>query len=273
MQDLFAELNDLMVRYHFRPQKKLSQNFLLDEKIIELMVDSASLSPSDTALEIGCGTGFLTRKILEKCRAIGVEFDAPLIELLKNEVKSESFTLLEGDFLSLEIPSFNKIVSSPPYAISSEIMFRLFSLKFELAVLLFQEEFADKLLAQPGFRKYNALTVACNYFCDCKMIKKVNAGSFFPKPPSESCILKLEWKKSKEQAKNDPQFIEFLKEVFRLKNKNFSNALQNSLPFLNKKIEFNEKEVAGKLSSLEFAHEKVYLLECNDFVKAFNELF
>jgi len=273
MQDLFIELNDLMVKYHFRPQKKLSQNFLLDEKIIELMVDSAALLPSDTALEIGCGTGFITKKLLEKCRVIGIEFDAPLIELLKNEINSDSFTLLEGDFLSLEIPSFNKIVCSPPYAISPEIMLKLLSLKFDLAVLLFQKEFADKLLAQPGFREYNALTVASNYFCDCKMIKKVMAGSFFPKPSSGSCILKLEWRQKKEQAKNDALFVEFLKEVFRLKNKNFSNALQNSLPFLKKKIQFNEKEVAGKIPSLEFAHKKVYLLECNEFVKAFNELF
>jgi len=273
MTDLLTELNELMLKYHFRPQRKLSQNFLLDQTIIDLMVEEAQLSSSDTALEIGSGTGFLTRKLLEKCKVTGIEFDAPLIELLRSEIKSENFVLLEGDFLSLEIPSFNKVVSSPPYDISSEIIFKLFSLKFDSAVLLFQKEFTEKLLALPGFREYNALTVATNYYCHSSQIKKVRPGSFFPKPPSDSLIVKLEWREKKETVKNDALFVEFLKEIFRLKNKNFSNALQNSLPFLKKKISFNEEEIIKKIPLLEFAQEKVYLLECNDFVKAFNELF
>ncbi|MFH1545056.1 MAG: 16S rRNA (adenine(1518)-N(6)/adenine(1519)-N(6))-dimethyltransferase RsmA [archaeon] len=269
MTDLLNELNNLSVKYHFKSKKKLSQNFLINENVLNEMVEQASLNEKDIVLEIGAGTGFLTKKILEKgCKVIAVERDETLAEVLKNEIKSDRINLIEGDFLKEEIPSFNKVVSSPPYHISSDIMFKLYELKFDSAVMLFQREFAGKLSAEPGFREYIALSVLNDYFCETSFIEGISPSSFYPCPPTSSSIIKLNWNKRFGEAIDDQLFTEFIKTIFRYKKKNLSAALRNSLPFLKERMNLNEKKSDG----LELSEEKVYLLETKQLVEIFNEL-
>ena len=89
----------------------MAQLFIIDEAVIDAMIEEAKLKPDDIALEIGAGTGFLTRELQKHCKVIAVELDYTLCELLENELPKENLSFICGDFLETELPSFNKIVS------------------------------------------------------------------------------------------------------------------------------------------------------------------
>jgi 16S rRNA (adenine1518-N6/adenine1519-N6)-dimethyltransferase len=270
--ELVSELNNLMVKYRFRPNKKMAQLFVVDPHVIDDMVEAAELSPHDTVLEIGAGTGFLTRELQKKCRVIAVEIDDALFELLERELPSENLELVHGNFLEARLPEFNKVVALPPYTISSGIMHRLFELQPELCVLVFQKEFVEKLLAKPGFTEYNAISVLTHYHFGVAKVKRVPAHCFFPKPNADSAMVKLSTSSECGRAKNEEHFRLFVKSVFRFQNKNIENAVKNSLPFLMKNFEAGAA-VRGKIGSHPLAKTKVNLLSCSDFVELFNELF
>ena len=122
---LFVELNNLMARYRFRPKKKLGQHFIINELVLQKLIDAAELEETDKVLEIGAGTGFLTKELCKYCKVFAVEVDETLCEVLENELKDTNIEILCGDFLKIKLPDFNKVVSIPPYHISKKIMFKL----------------------------------------------------------------------------------------------------------------------------------------------------
>ena len=268
--NLFAELNELMVNYRFRPSKKMGQNFLIDEEIIQKLLKEAKLSSDDTVLEIGAGTGFLTREMQKKCRVTAVEIDDILFELLQKELPQENLKLVHGDFLTADVGEFNKLVALPPYTISSEIMYRLYELKPDLCVMVLQREFVEKLMSRPGFMKYNALPVLTQYNFDVEMLYRVPSKSFFPKPKSDSAIVSLKAMQRFGTAKDEATFKQFVKSIFRFQNKNMLNAVKNSAQFMGPN--FNSESAIKVVESSEFAKTKVNLISCRDFVGLFNKM-
>jgi 16S rRNA (adenine1518-N6/adenine1519-N6)-dimethyltransferase len=271
---LFSELNEFMVRYSFRPNPKLSQNFVVDEKTVQRIVEAAELKKTDLVLEIGSGTGFLTRELLKHCKkVIGIEKDKTLAELLRTEIKEKDFELLEGDALELDWPRFNKMVSLPPYGISSDLVYKLLEQGFEEAFLVFQREFAEKLLAEPGFLDYGCLSVWVQYQTEAKQEFLLSPNAFFPRPPGSSVLVRLKKKKRFGSAKNDAVFLLFLKQLFRHKNKSISNSLDLALPFLKKEFPLSHADCKKKAGKWRHWDEKVYALEIKWFVELFNALY
>ncbi|MBN1940637.1 MAG: ribosomal RNA small subunit methyltransferase A [Candidatus Diapherotrites archaeon] len=269
--DLSKELNSLMVKYRFRPNKKMGQIFIVDSEIIGKLVELAELKKTDVVLEIGAGTGFLTRALQKKCSVVAFELDDTLFDLLEHELEKEKIELLHKDFLAAELPEFNKVVSLPPYTISTDILYRLFGKKFEIAVFVFQTEFAERLAAEPGFFDYNALSVLTHYFFDVKVVKKVSSKSFFPRPNAQSAIVKLVRKNRKKRVHDTKLFISFIKSVFRFQNKNLCNALRSSYDFIETKI--SREEFEERLQKLDLKDVKVKLISCDEFIAVFTALF
>lgn len=270
---LFSELNEFMVRYRFRPNPKLSQNFVVDEKVVQRIVEAAELKKTDVVLEIGCGTGFLTRELAKHCKVIGIEKDKTLAELLRNEIKEKNFELLEGNALELDWPHFSKMVSLPPYGISSDLVYKLLENDFEEAFLVFQREFAEKILAEPGFLEYGCLSVWVQYQTEPKKGFLIQPSAFFPKPPSMSALVQLKKKKRFGSAKNDAAFLQFLKQLFRHKNKSISNSLDLALPFLKKELPLSHAECKKRAGHWKHWNEKVYALDAKQFLELFNSFF
>ncbi len=261
-----------MVRYRFRPNPKLSQNFMVDETVLQRIVAAAELKKNDVVLEIGSGTGFLTRELLKHCKVVGIEKDAILAGLLRSELKEKNFELLEGDALEMEWPRFSKLVSLPPYGISSDLVYKLLEQDFEEAFLVFQREFAEKILAEPGFLDYGCLSVWVQYQTEPKKGFLIPPTAFFPKPPSMSALVHLKKKKRFGSAKNDTAFLPFLKQLFRHKNKSISNSLNLALPFLKKELPLSHAECKKKAGHWEWWNEKVYALDAKQFLELFNLL-
>ncbi|MDD5163233.1 MAG: 16S rRNA (adenine(1518)-N(6)/adenine(1519)-N(6))-dimethyltransferase RsmA [Candidatus ainarchaeum sp.] len=270
---LFEELNQLMVKYRFRPDKKLAQLFVVDSGAVDFAIEAADLKSTDIALEIGAGTGFVTREIQKKCRVIAVELDNDLFRLLQNELPKENLELVHGNFLDLKLGKFNKVVSFPPYTIASAIIYKLLEKGFEKAVLVFQAEFAERLAAEPGFFEYNALSVLTQYFCSVRILKKIPASSFFPSPRVDSAIVVLSWKKRKKTARDTKKFKKFVQSLFRFSNKNLCNALKKSYQFIHADFKISEKEFEKRISSLKCCDAKVKLISCDEFVEIFNAIY
>jgi len=161
MMSLLKKTRRLLRTYQTFPKKRLGQNFMIEEDLLRLMISGASLNKNDVVLEIGAGLGFLTRLLSQECKqVIAVEVDPRLMRILRTELQDlENVKLIRGDVLKVPIPSFSKVVSNPPFYISSPILFWLLDKKFERATVTFQKEFAERLVASAGTREYGRLTV------------------------------------------------------------------------------------------------------------------
>jgi len=267
---LFPELNSLMAKYKFSPRRKHSQHIMVDEKILSAMAAEAGLSKKDTVLEIGAGTGFLTRLLAEKSKVLAVEQDIEFCRLLEEEFRSKNLTVLCGDIRKVKLPPYNKVVSNPPYHISSDIIWLLVEKGFDLALLTFEREFVFKLLAEEGYREYNAISVITNYCSRPEIIfDKISSSSFFPRPNAISALVKLTAKKRFGEAKNEKFFRKFVKSVFRYRNKNISNAMEKAYKELSG--EFRQLKQEEYLKAAEkFFDVKVCQLSVKEFVEISN---
>ncbi|MBI2530539.1 MAG: hypothetical protein HYW05_05365 [Candidatus Diapherotrites archaeon] len=267
---LIAELNSLMRRYRFTPNRKLNQCFLIDESIIKKFIHELSPKKNEAILEIAPGAGFLTLELAKKSGVIAIEQDAALFEMLKQEIAPGNANFYNGKIIEILhlLPEFSKVACSQPYALSSEEMFALLSRDFELAVLAFQVEFAEKLLAEPGFIDYSALSVMANYFYSAEMISRIPGNSFFPNAPGQIAMLKMRSRGKFPEIRDPALFGKFLRSLFRFRNKNLSNALQNISKIM------GDEMPKGKIpKNSRLADEKIYLIRPKDFVNLYREIF
>jgi 16S rRNA (adenine1518-N6/adenine1519-N6)-dimethyltransferase len=145
-----------------------------------------------------------------------------LKERLRNQT---NVSLVKGDILKLDIQSFDKVVSTPPYSISSPILFWLLEKKYELAVLAFQEEFAKRLAAPVGSGDYGRLTVATYYRAEVELLDLIPKEWFWPSPAVDSRIIRLKPRKPPFPIDDEGFFSEVLRVIFAQKNKKLRNAI------------------------------------------------
>lgn len=267
---LFERLQQLMLDYRFRPSQKFGQNFIINDLVLEKMVAASELKKEDVVLEIGCGTGFLTELLLEKSNVIGLEVDSSLIDLLNEKFSNhKNFTLLEKSVLDAPESGYNKVVSLPPYNLSTEIMLKIISSEAELVVLTLQREFVEKLKAFPSLKEYGHLSVLTNLFFEPFVImKEISPKSFYPKPETFSSIIILKRKAPK--PPNLHLLVSFTKHLFRLKNKNVLNSLKKCLNEMNVN---KEKDLEKIVQDLELEEVKTNTLEPREVLALFKRIF
>ena len=158
-------------------KRKTGQNFLIDKKVAEREVEHACIEKNDVVLEIGPGKGTLTTLLAERAqKVVAIEIDNNLFSELR-EFLPENVELIHGDALKIDfetLPKFNKIVSNLPFQISSPITFKFLNSVFSLAILIYQKEFADRMIAKPGSKNYSRLSVAVHYKAQCELIEIIS---------------------------------------------------------------------------------------------------
>ncbi len=229
-----------------KARKQFAQHWLRSEKALNKIVAAAKLQQSDRILEIGPGTGILTRQLLPQVQSlVAVEIDRDLCELLVKKLGStDNFLLLQGDFLSLDLdtqlasfPAFqkpNKVVANIPYNITGPILEKLLGTivepatqAFDSIVLLVQKEVAERLYANPGSRAFGALSVRVQYLAECEFICDVPSTAFSPPPKVDSAVVRLLPRLLEPQA-NEPKHLETLVKLgFSSKRKMLRNNLKS----------------------------------------------
>jgi len=175
------------------PLKRFGQHFLVDEQVRDELVDLADLTARDTVLEVGPGLGFLTSILARKAgHVIAVEKDRTLAGYLKKKFSDcRNVEVIQGDILTTEIPNSSKIVSSPPYNISSKLLLKILASKFRFASLLMQDEFVRRLTASAGSRDYGRLTVMLQSRAKANFVGHVPRSSFYPRPRVDSALVTI----------------------------------------------------------------------------------
>ncbi len=220
---------------------KLGQNFLIDQNIAQLEVNYTNIKKDDVVLEIGPGTGILTKLIAKKAKkVIAIEIDKNLLNSLK-EILPSNVTLIHSDVLKLDfknLPKFNKVVSNLPYQISSPITFKLLDYSFNLAILVYQKEFAERMIAKPGSKKYSRLSVNVYYKSECSLLRIVSRNIFYPRPKVDSAIVKIVPRKTPSFfVENEEFFKNFVNVMFSHRRKKIKNIIKDNFGFhLNNKM-------------------------------------
>ncbi|XP_076680925.1 putative dimethyladenosine transferase [Andrena cerasifolii] len=177
----------------------IGQHILKNPLIIQSMVEKAAVRPTDVVLEIGPGTGNMTVKLLDKAKkVIACEVDTRMVAELQKRVQGTPYQaklqIMIGDVLKTDMPFFDLCIANIPYQISSPLVFKLLLHRplFRCAVLMFQREFAERLVAKPGDKLYCRLSVNTQLLARVDMLMKVGKNNFRPPPKVESNVVRIE---------------------------------------------------------------------------------
>jgi 16S rRNA (adenine1518-N6/adenine1519-N6)-dimethyltransferase len=231
-----------------KTKKQFGQHWLRNEQVLDRIITAAKIAPTDRILEIGPGTGILTRRLIPAASAVvAVEIDRDLCALLVKKLGNvDNFLLLENDFLSLDVdsvlndfPKFqnaNKVVANIPYNITGPILEKLLGnivrpneKPFDSIVLLVQKEVGDRLYAKPSTKAFGALSIRVQYLAHCELICPVPARDFSPPPKVDSAVIRLTPRRLSIEP-NSPKVLDNLVRLgFGSRRKMLRNNLQGAI--------------------------------------------
>ncbi len=243
---------DILNKYGIKLNKNLGQNYLIDKNKRDQIVNFGNISNDDVILEIGAGIGTLTIELAKKAKkVIAIEQDAKICEILANRLKEEKISnveLINDDALKVDFPKFTKIISNLPYQISSPITFKFLDYDFDLAVLMYQKEFADRMNGEVASKNYSRLSAMLYFRCDVEKLTDVSQESFIPKPQIDSTVVKLTPKENRIPPDDFKVYSKFTKALFQHRNKKIRNALIDSRHIISN---IDKKELKKRLNAIE----------------------
>ena len=219
-----------------RPKKSLGQNFLSDINIIKSIVDIGNINNNNIILEVGPGTGSLTKVFLEKNprKIYVIEKDYNLVKLLYKKFNNE-INIINKDILNFNLNSISKekliIYGNLPYNISTKILIKWITNNEEFEVckkliLMFQKEVADRIIAKTNSKNYGRLSIISNWRLDVKKEFDISPNSFSPKPKVDSTLLSFSPKKKYFNFKNPRNLEKITKVFFNQRRKMIKNPLR-----------------------------------------------
>lgn len=262
---LLEKTKSLLRANRITPNRFLGQNFMVEPSVFETLIDYASVDKNDTTLDIGAGLGFLTRLLAERCRTVlAVEADPRLVSILQDQLEhAPNVEIMTGSVLRLKIPSFDKVVSIPPYKISSQLLLWLFKKHPDCSVLIFQREFTDRLVATANSEYYGWLAVLAYYYVEVEVFDDIPKSMFYPQPKVDSVIVRLKPRRSPPFAvKDDLFFKQLVRLIFTQRNRKVRNAL---LPFMKKTYRVPKDKIVELTQSLPSRDRRVRELAPEEF--------
>ncbi|RQH03055.1 16S ribosomal RNA methyltransferase A [Natrarchaeobius oligotrophus] len=241
----------LIARAGVRGDPDRDQHFLVDDRVLDRLPTYLEEIDADAShvLEIGGGTGALTDRLLSMGRDAGtdagdgaaaetngghvtvVERDRELAAFLREEfareIEADRLSVIEGDALSVDLPAFTASVSNLPYGVSSEIAFRLLPEGRPL-VLMFQREFAERMVAGPGTSEYGRLSVSTQHYADVEIVESVPKEAFSPPPAVQSAVIRAVPREPDYEVDDEEFFLRFVKALFTQRRKTIRNAIRNT---------------------------------------------
>lgn len=216
-----------------KPKKSLGQHWLVDESALESICDAAKIEQTDTVLEIGPGTGLLTKHLVKHAkRVIAVETDRALAHMLQGAVQSSKLTTVQADFMDFNLenlPAGYKVVANIPYYLTSAIIRKLLSAKNQpdVIALTIQKEVAERIVAEPG--QMSVLAFSVQYVAHAELVSIVPAVLFDPVPKVDSAILTIEPYEEPLFPADEKKLYRLVKAGFGEKRKMLKNSLAGGL--------------------------------------------
>lgn len=276
-----------------KAKKSLGQNFLTDQRVAHQIIDAVSLLPTDIVVEIGPGTGALTRILVKRSGYVeAIEIDAHLADELRRSIGGENLSIVTADALNLDwlslitnakkkLQSLSRgdnprlrirIVANLPYYISTPIIEKLLSLHsniFDMTLML-QKEVADRITAGPGGRDYGYLSVMVQYRCIASKLFEVPPLAFTPAPKVRSAVIRLTIREQPAvEVEDEARFFALVRASFAQRRK----TILNNLKAASSALEFTEPLEAALEAASVSPHRRAETLSLAEFASLAGGLF
>ena len=224
-----------------RYRQSLGQNFIYDEDLLAALAEDAGVGPEEDVLEIGPGTGTLTKHLCARAHhVLSLELDERLVPLLGAFMaEARNFTLVQGDVMTADLAELTRELRKPfavaaniPYYITTPLITRLLTsgLPISRLALMVQKEVAEKILSSPGKEGWGPLAVRCQYQCEPQLARIVPAACFTPAPKVDSAFLLLPLRKEPAvRVRDEKSFFRMVTAAFALRRKTMANGMAASL--------------------------------------------
>ena len=245
MNTLYDETKFILKKYGIIANKRLGQNFLISDEVVDAIVAAAKLSKTDLVIEIGPGLGNLTKPLLENAgKVVCVELDSNMLQILKERfLLYSNLEIIKQDILKVDLAKLIreekqkntnlqtvKVVANLPYYITSPIMMYLLEQKLEIEsiTVMVQKEVAERFIAIPGQKQAGAITYTIYYYAEGEKVIDVPKDSFIPEPEVDSEVIHLKIRKeSLFPLAPDSLFFPMIKTAFSQRRKTLLNTLVN----------------------------------------------
>lgn len=230
----------LLERFGYRPKKKLGQNFLMDAgaaaRIARLATEG--ISPSARILEIGPGTGQLTKALLDIHPDVtAIDIDPDMVRILRSQPEVERAQIVQADALSFDYDAFAhggpwRMTGNLPYNIATPLIMRFIEMANgpQILVVMVQKEVADRIAAKPGTRAYGSLSVAIQYAMRVERAFTLSPGAFYPRPKIDSTVIRLTRLEPRSVEVSDERwFLQVVRAAFAYRRKTLANSLSLAL--------------------------------------------
>lgn len=253
------ETIQVLQRHDFHFRKKFGQNFLIDPRVLDKIIEAAGIGKEDFVLEIGPGIGTLTQYLCEHAgKVLAVEIDPKLIPILKETLADyKNIEIIHGDILKQDIQGiadrYNggkpvKVVANLPYYITTPIIMELFESHVPLAnvTVMVQKEVAERMQAQPGTKEYGALSLAVQYYARPYLAANVPPNCFMPRPAVGSAVIRLDClSRTPVEVKDEKLMFRLIRASFNQRRKTLQNGLANSGG-----LNFNKEQIGQAIQAV-----------------------
>ncbi|MGQ9479220.1 MAG: 16S rRNA (adenine(1518)-N(6)/adenine(1519)-N(6))-dimethyltransferase RsmA [Thermoproteota archaeon] len=259
---LLQETVRLLKKYGVKPKKRLSQSFVVDERLIKMTVETLNPKLEDVVVEIGAGLGTLTLRLAELgSKVIAVEIDPVLLRVLRDRLSPFSnVKIVQGDFTEISIEG-NVFTGNIPYHVSTPIVFKILNQEYNRAVITVQKEVAERIVSTPGSENYGRLTVSVGLRADVKIVGVFPSSSFYPRPRVSHALILMRPLESRE----DLSFLEpILRIMFNQRRRLARTVLKRGLAKI-----YGEKgmEIYNAIFRLVPEDKRVFELSVEDFLR------
>lgn len=233
---------EVIQKNEFAFQKRFGQNFLVDARVLDKIIQSAGVTKEDCVLEVGPGIGTMTQALSEAARqVVAVEIDDHLISILQETLKEcPNVKVIHGDILKTDVKAiadkYNEgcplhVIANLPYYITTPIIMGLFEsgVPLKSITIMVQKEVADRMKAEPGTKDYGALSLAVQYYAEPYLVANVPPNCFIPRPNVGSAVIRLtRHEQPPVQVADEKLMFRLIRAAFNQRRKTLANSLNNS---------------------------------------------
>ncbi|MBQ2842359.1 MAG: 16S rRNA (adenine(1518)-N(6)/adenine(1519)-N(6))-dimethyltransferase RsmA [Clostridia bacterium] len=232
-------IKEILSRHGFHFSKALGQNFIVNPSVCPRMAEESGIDENCGAIEIGAGIGVLTAELAQRAKKVVViEIDTKLLPILDETLKDfDNIEIINQDVLKTDLAALIKekfdgmpvyVCANLPYYITSPVIMALLEsrLPIEAVTVMVQKEAAQRICAPVGSRLSGAVTVAVDYYADAQKLFDVSAGSFMPAPKVDSCVIRMDIRKTPEIEITDEElFFRMVHAAFGQRRKTAANSI------------------------------------------------
>ena len=233
---------EVLQKYGFVFQKRFGQNFLIDTRVLDRIIEASEITKDDFVLEIGPGIGTMTQYLADAAREVtAVEIDDALIPILQDTLKEwDNVSVIHGDILRTDIRKIAdeknqgrpiKVVANLPYYITTPIIMGLFEshVPVDSITVMVQKEVADRMQTGPGSKDYGALSLAVQYYAKPEIVANVPPNCFMPRPKVGSAVIRLTtYDNPPVEVDDEKLMFRIIRASFNQRRKTLANGLKNA---------------------------------------------